>query len=119
MLQSANCCGNERESIREFCKPSKNERTQNMISSEQSVKEIRETLEAWGEALLRKDLDEMHKGYADDCRAFDVKKSRKASKALKNYGEAVFRISTSLESNIRIWKFTQLMTWLLCISVAV
>lgn len=61
-----------------------------MTSNEQSVKEIHEALEAWGEALLRKDLDEMHRNYADDCRAFDVKTSLKGVQGVKELWRSCF-----------------------------
>ncbi len=47
-----------------------------MKNNEQSVKEVREAMDAWAAALHKKDLDEMHKDYAEEgYRLFDVQET--------------------------------------------
>ncbi|MEM7046727.1 MAG: nuclear transport factor 2 family protein [Pseudomonadota bacterium] len=46
-----------------------------MNNNEQSVREIKQLLKAWGDALYCKDLQAMHKDYADAYCLYDVKES--------------------------------------------
>ena len=54
-----------------------------MTNNEQSVKEARDLLNAWGKALLHKDLEAMHKSYIEDCLLFDVTASLKGVESAK------------------------------------
>ncbi|MCP5365561.1 MAG: nuclear transport factor 2 family protein [Hyphomicrobiales bacterium] len=43
-----------------------------MNNNQQSVEAVRETMKKWADALSKKDLEAMHKNYADEYRLFDV-----------------------------------------------
>lgn len=43
-----------------------------MNNNAQSVKEVRQAMDEWASALREKDLEAMHKNYADEYRLFDV-----------------------------------------------
>ncbi len=54
-----------------------------MGNNEQSVKEVREAIERWADALLQKDLETMHKDYADQYCNFDVGSTANSVEELK------------------------------------
>lgn len=43
-----------------------------MVSNEQTINEIKVAIEEWGNALKAKDLEAMHKDYAEQYRLYDV-----------------------------------------------
>lgn len=61
-----------------------------MKNNEQSVKEIKAAMDAWGEALYRKDLEAMHKDYASEYRLFDVKATVENAEAAKELWQCCF-----------------------------
>lgn len=61
-----------------------------MKNNEQSVKEIQAAMDAWGEALYRKDLEAMHKDYADEYRLFDVKQTAESAEGAKELWQCCF-----------------------------
>lgn len=61
-----------------------------MKNNEQSVKEIKAAMDAWGEALYNKDLEAMHKDYADKYRLFDVKQTVDSAEGAKELWKYCF-----------------------------
>lgn len=54
-----------------------------MNNNEQSVKDIKKAMNQWAEALKKKDLEEMHKDYAQNYRLFDVEQTANSVEEVK------------------------------------
>ena len=61
-----------------------------MRNNQQSIKEIREAMDKWASALKEKDLDAMHKDYADECRMFDIGSTANNMEDIKKLWEHCF-----------------------------
>lgn len=66
-----------------------------MANNEQSEKEIREHMESWAKALYEKDLDAMHKDYAEQYRLYDVQATANGPKETKALWEKCFPFFTN------------------------
>ncbi|MDA0782300.1 MAG: nuclear transport factor 2 family protein [Rickettsiales bacterium] len=61
-----------------------------MKNNPQSVKEVEEAIKTWSEALSNKDLEAMHKDYADEYRMFDVSVTVDSVQGLKDLWKQCF-----------------------------
>lgn len=62
-----------------------------MNNNQQSVKEVQEAIKQWSDALHHKDLEAMHKDYADEYRLFDVGSTAEGVDAVKALWEQCFQ----------------------------
>ncbi len=61
-----------------------------MQNNETSVKEIKAAMDAWGQALLNKDLDTMHADYANEYCMYDVKETANNVEEVKELWKQCF-----------------------------
>lgn len=61
-----------------------------MKNNEQSVKEIKAAMDAWAEALYQKDLEAMHKDYANQYCLYDVKQTVHSAQGSKELWQCCF-----------------------------
>lgn len=61
-----------------------------MTNNAQSEKEIRACIEEWAKSLSRKDLDAMHKDYAEQYRLYDVQETANGVDEVKALWEKCF-----------------------------
>jgi ketosteroid isomerase-like protein len=61
-----------------------------MNNNEQSVKEIKAAIDAWGEALYKKDLEAMHKDHASQYCLYDVQQTVYSAEGSKKLWQGCF-----------------------------